>query len=103
MRKDVRRVDRQLQKIEVKEAEQIKDNAGSKVDSEFSIRSVMVLREAVIDLYQQTGFMPPTDLEDKLRTIKDKHDRLDRIKARRAELEADAQAGKHIDLDTGWD
>ena len=103
MKKPIQKIDEVLRNIEVKEAEQIKDNAGSKVDSEFSIRSVMVLREAVIDLYQQTGFMPPTDIEDKLRTIKDKHDRLDRIKVRRAELEADAQAGKHIDLDTGWD
>lgn len=103
MKKDVRRVDRQLKKIELKEMEQIKDNAGSDVDSEFTIRAVMVLRQAVIDLYQQTSLQPPADLLNDLQTIKNKHDRLDRIKARRAQLEADAQAGKTVDLETGWD
>jgi len=103
MKKPIRTIDNVMQDIAVKEAEQIKDSAETKVDSEFTIRSVMVLREAVIDLYQQTGFSPPADLQTKLQKIKTIHDRLDRIKARRAELEADAQAGRAVDLETGWD
>jgi len=103
MKKPIQTIDNVMRDIEVKEAGQIKDSAETKVDSEFTIRSVMVLREAVIDLYQQTGFSPPADLQTKLQKIKTIHDRLDRIKARRAELEADAQAGRAVDLETGWD
>lgn len=102
-RRDVKTVNDQLQKIAVKEAERIKDSAETDVDSEFTIRSVMILRQAVIDLYQLTGNLPDDALYNKLEKIKDIHDRLDRIKARRAQLEADAQAGKAIDLDDGWD
>ena len=103
MRKDIKKVDTVMQDIAVKEAVEIKDSAETDVDSEFTIRSVMVLREAIIDLYQQTGFSPPADLQTKLQKIKTIHDRLDRIKIRRAELEADAQAGRTVDLDSGWD
>jgi len=103
VKKQIQKINEVMRDIQLKEAGQIKDNAGTDVDSEFSIRAVMVLREAVIDLYQQNGQQPPPDLMDDLQTIKTKHERLDRIKARRAQLEADAEAGKTIDLESGWE
>lgn len=71
---------------------------------QFTIKSVMALREALIQHFQDTGYSPPQGIQDKLMTIKDKSDLFGAIDSKAAQFKQDIESGQVTDFenDSSW-